>query len=110
MAWTGITQTEQGPVVTRPAGVIVEKSLYYEYRPDPIDNDWLQYRKRVRTITEYRGLDLAAAEFTYESQITDFGTLSESIKPIAGGGYTITRVEDFAEDPGEWASLPLGNS
>jgi hypothetical protein len=80
---------------TRPTGVVVEKSQYYEYRPDPDNADELEARGRERAITEFRGMTFAAAEAEIASQVAQNGTIVETLKATGGGGYKITNVEDY---------------
>jgi hypothetical protein len=80
---------------TRPTGVVVEKSQYFEYRPDPDNEDELEARGRERQITEFRGMTFSEAEASLSSGVAENGTITESLKATGGGSYKVTSVEDY---------------
>lgn len=96
---------------TRPAPVLVEASIFYEYRPDPDDEDELQFRERQLAVKEFRGMSLAAIESQGEgpsSEIVPGGAITEVARATGAGSYKITQTTNVAISP--WQNLPSAAS
>ena len=70
------------------------RGMYYETRTDPDDEDVTQIRKHETSTKEFRGLDYTHAATLVGAYTATLKTITRTLSPIGGGGYTVTQVID----------------
>jgi hypothetical protein len=106
MAWvtTGGSVTAGAIVGLDAYKVIVSAGAYFETRTDPDDEDVTQVRAHTTESAEFRGLDYTHAASLSGAYISGLKTITRTLAPIGGGGYTITQTTD--EMPSDaWTSM-----
>lgn len=90
-----------------PTSIIISEQKYIEKRTNPDDPNLEQYRKRILSTREYRGVDLATAQSAMDGfpVITAFETTTRSFYAIGGGGYTVVQTADVLDGSLTWLNF-----